>query len=73
MREVQMMKLQMIGDLAALLIERYPSLTMEQAMSEVFNSDMFEKVMDEGTGLYYQSPRYVLSYFITELKTGKLG
>jgi hypothetical protein len=73
MREIQMMKMQMIGDLAALLIERNPSLTMEQAMSEVFNSDTYEKVMDEGTGLYYQSPRYVFSYFITELKTGKLG
>jgi hypothetical protein len=39
----------------------------------VFNSDTYEKVMDEGTGLYYQSPRYVFSYLITELKTGKLG
>jgi hypothetical protein len=73
MREVQMMKMQMIGDLAALLIERDPSLTMEQAMSVVFNSDTYEKVMDEGTGLYYQSPRYVFSYLTTELKTGKLG
>lgn len=33
MREIQFMKLQMIGDLAALLIERDPSLTMEQTMS----------------------------------------
>jgi hypothetical protein len=73
MREVQMMKLQMIGDLAALLIECNPSLTMEQAMSVVFNSDTYEKVMDECTGLYYQSPRYVFSYLSTELKTGKLG
>jgi hypothetical protein len=73
MREVQMMKMQMIGDLAALLIERDPSLTMEQAMSVVFNSDTYEKVMDEDTGLYYQSSRYVFSYLTTELKTGKLG
>jgi hypothetical protein len=68
-----MMKMQMIGDLAALLIERDPSLTMEQAMSVVFNSDTYEKVMDEDTGLYYQSSRYVFSYLTTELKTGKLG
>jgi hypothetical protein len=73
MKEIQFMKLQMIGDLAALLIERDPSLTMEQAMSVVFNSDTYEKVMDEGTGLYFQSPRYVFSYLSTELETGKLG
>jgi hypothetical protein len=42
-------------------------------MSVVFNSDTYEKVMDEDTGLYYQSSRYVFSYLTTELKTGKLG
>jgi hypothetical protein len=73
MREIQFMKLHMIGDLAALLIERDPSLTMEQAMSIVFNSETYEKVMNEETGLYYQSPRYVFSYLTTELETGKLG
>jgi hypothetical protein len=67
------MKLQMVGDLALLLIEKDPSLTMEQAMATVFNSETYEKLMDERTGLYYQSPRYVFSYLTTELETGKLG
>jgi hypothetical protein len=72
-REVLLMKLQMVGDLALLLIEKDPSLTMEQAMATVFNSETYEKLMDERTGLYYQSPRYVFSYLTTELETGKLG
>jgi hypothetical protein len=73
MREVLLMKLQVVGDLALLLIEKDPSLTMEQAMTTVFNSETYEKLMDERTGLYYQSPRYVFSYLTTELETGKLG
>lgn len=44
---------------------------MEQALSTVFNSDTYRKIMDERTGLYYQSSKYVFSFLEDELKTRK--
>jgi len=35
-------------------------LTMEQAMETVYSSHTFEKVERPSTGLYYQSPVYVM-------------
>lgn len=63
----------MVKNLALLMVEKDPSLTMEQALSIVFNSETYQKMMDEETRLYYQSPRYVFSFLETELNTGKMG
>lgn len=72
MNEKTEMKADMVKNLALLLLEQDNRLTMEQALSLVFNSDTYRKVMDERTKLYYQSPRYVFAFLEEELKNGKL-
>lgn len=71
MNEKTIMKADMVKSLALLLMEQN-ELTMEQALSVVFNSDTYGKVMDDKTRLYYQSPRYVYSFLEAELKKGKM-
>lgn len=48
-------------------------MSVEEAFDILFNSELFEKLSDPASGLYFQNPRYVLSYLDKELKTGKLG
>ena len=59
MNEKTEMKIDMVKSLAFLLAKQDAKLSMEQALSIVFNSDTYWKVMDEQTHLYYQSPKYV--------------
>ena len=72
MNEKTEMKADMIKNLAILLIEQHNSLTLEQALSTVFNSDTYQKVMDDRTHFYYQSPKYVFAFLENELTKGKL-
>ena len=71
MNEKQEMMADMMRSLALLVLEQNKELTMEQALSKVFNSDVYGKVMDESTQLYYQSPRYVFTFLDEELKAGR--
>ena len=66
------MKADMVKNLALLLMAQDQSLTMEQALSAVFNSDTYQKVQDERTTFYYQSPQYVFSFLENELKSGRI-
>lgn len=72
MSEREQMTLDMVKNLALLLQEDNPSLTMEQALSLVINSDTYQRILNDNTQLYYQSPRYVYSFLSGELKTGKI-
>lgn len=73
MSEQAQMKMDMVKSLALLLLDKDTTLSMEQALSAVFNSDTYQKMMEDKTKLYYQSPRYVFSFLETELTTGKMG
>ena len=55
-----------------MLLEHNEEMSMEQALSIVFNSDTYQKMMDDRTRLYYQSPMYVFAFLDQELKQGKL-
>lgn len=72
MNEKTEMKIDMVKNLAFLLAKQDAKLSMEQALSIVFNSDTYWKVMDERTHFYYQSPKYVFSFLEEELKRGKI-
>jgi hypothetical protein len=50
----------------------YLSDNIEQALAIVFNSDTYQKVLNEKTKLYFQSPRYVFSFLESELTKGKM-
>lgn len=73
MNEKKTMMADMVKSLALLLMEKQSELPMEQALSIVFNSDTYRKVIDEKAKLYYQSPRYVYSFLEAELKNGRMG
>lgn len=36
--------------------------SLEEAIDRVYTSPIYEKLSDATTGLFFQSPRYVLSY-----------
>lgn len=72
MSEKDLMIADMVKDLAILLMEQNHELTMEQSLASVFNSDTYQKILNEKTTLYYQSPRYVFSFLDNELKSGRM-
>lgn len=72
MSEQEQMKLDMVKNLALLLMDDNPQLSMEQALATVINSDTYQRLLRDATGLYYQSPRYVYSFLDSELKTGRV-
>lgn len=41
-------------------------LSLEEAMDTLFNSSTFDKLENEKTGLYYQSPVYIMDMLSTE-------
>ena len=73
MSEREMMTMDMVKNLAILLTEQQPELTLEEAMSRVINSETYQLVLNDNTRLYYQSPRYVFSFLDSELRNGKVG
>jgi len=73
MNEKMEMMADMVKNLALLLMEQDRELTLEQALSVVFNSDTYRKLTETQTGLYAQSPRYVFAYLKEELTTGKMA
>ena len=44
--------------------------SIEKAMEIVYNSQIFEKLSDEETGLYKESPSFIYELLIDELKEG---
>jgi hypothetical protein len=73
MNEKEQMKLDMVKHLALRLVADQPDLTMEQALATVINSETYQRLQRDTTGLYYQSPGYVYSFLQNELKTAKVS
>lgn len=71
MSEIDEMKYDMVSNLASLLIGDNPGMSLECALDEVLNSDTYQKLLNDKTGLYYQSARYVYSFLTNECQTGK--
>lgn len=72
MNELTEMKADMVKELAILLMRQNKDMEINEALAIVFNSDTYQKVMDDKAGLYYQSPRYVFSFLDSEIKNGKI-
>lgn len=56
-----------------LLIMRDYNVSMLDAFGIIYNSELYERLQDVETGLYYQSPLYVYSYLQDELRKGKIA
>ena len=59
-----------IDDVARYLIED-TGVSVIEALDTVYHSQLYDKLMDTETGLYYQSPAYCYEYLKHELKYGK--
>ena len=73
MNEAIEMKAYMVNRLAMMLLEHNQEMSMEQALGVVFNSDTYQKIMNDKTRFYYKSPLYVYAYLDQELKEGKIN
>ena len=71
-QQIQLMKDDLCTELAGYLVDDY-HYDPQQAIDVLYTSETFERLQDNATGLYYQSPRYVFSFLQTELQTGKVG
>ena len=66
MTDIQYMNECMMRDLAMMLIKKY-NVSLSEALDILYNSETFEKLRDERTGLYFQSPVYVFDFLQKEL------
>ena len=73
MNEAIEMKAYMVNRLAMMLLEHNQEMSMEQALGVVFNSDTYQKIMNDKTRFYSQSPLYVYADLDQELKEGKIN
>lgn len=62
----------LIERLALLVMEEY-KLSLIDALSLVYHSQLYEKIMDLETGLYYQSALYNYNLLRRELTLGKIA
>ena len=69
--EKTFMKEYVAKNLIALMMEKY-KYPIETAFEVLYNSDTFQKLSDDKTGLYFQSPNYVFTYLDNEIENGKL-
>ncbi len=60
-REVKYLQEQITIRMIQILTEEQ-GYSLEDAFNKVYTSPIYEKLGDAQTGLFYQSPRYVLSY-----------
>lgn len=61
-----------IKDMATWLMEDF-KYSLEEALDCVYNSELFEKLQDVNTGLYYQSSSYNYELLKNEMKYGKIA
>jgi hypothetical protein len=62
-QEFNRLKEQLTVSLIQILVEEH-GYSLEDAFDRVYTSPIFEKLSNPNTGLFFQSPRYVLSYLI---------
>lgn len=64
-QDFEYMKEGIIRDVLTILVEER-GLAVPQAFALLYNSQTFQKLESPATGLYFQSPRYVLSFLDSE-------
>lgn len=70
--QITILQEDLCAELVEILMEQW-GYSMQEALSVLYNSDIFSLIQDVGTGLYYQSSGYVYSLLEEELKTGKIA
>jgi len=71
-QQKQLMKDDICVELAGYLVDDY-NYSLEEALDVLYTSETFERLQNDATGLYYQSPGYVYSFLQNELKTARVA
>lgn len=58
------------ADIAELLSNDF-GMSVSEALDTLYNSDTYAKLINQATGLYFQSTQYVYSFLKNELATGR--
>ena len=69
--QIQLMKDDLCTELAGLLMDDY-HYDPQEAIDVLYTSETFERLQDDATGLYYQSPGYVYSFLQNELNIARV-
>ncbi len=69
-KEQQMMEY-MVQDLVEMLTETQ-GIEYDQAMHTIYDSEIYEKLLDAETGLYRESPAYVYGLLQDEMNFGHI-
>ena len=69
--QIQLLKDDLCTEVAGFLVDDY-HYDPQQAIDVLYTSETFERLQDNATGLYYQSPGYVYSFLQNELNTAKV-
>ena len=59
-------------NLVLLVMEKF-GYSITEAMDVVYNSELYEKILDLETGLYYQSAGYNFDLLHNEILTGRVA
>lgn len=63
----QLLKDELTAEIAGFLVDDF-NFSPEKAIDVLYTSETFDRLQDDSTGLYYQSPGYVYSFLLDELK-----
>ncbi|MBQ9822577.1 MAG: hypothetical protein IJM58_10685 [Muribaculaceae bacterium] len=69
--QIQLLKDDLCVELVGCLVDDL-HYTPQEAIDVLYTSETFERLQDDATGLYYQSPGYVFSFLQNELKTARV-
>lgn len=61
----------MTRDLTIMLMERR-NMSLSDALDTLYNSETYEKLSDQRSGLYFQAPGYVYDFLDKEIEYGKM-
>ena len=70
--QIRILKDDLCVELAGYLVDDY-HYTPDEAIGVLYTSETFERLQDDATGLYYQSPGYVYSFLLNELTTARVA
>ena len=70
--ETQFLIDSLVEHLTLRVMEEY-GLSITEALSLVYNSQLYEKIVDVETGLYYQSASYNYNLLRREIMLGKIA
>lgn len=70
--QISLLKDELCIELAGFLMDEF-QMSPQEAIDTLYTSETFERLQDDSTGLYYQSPGYVYSFLQNELLNARVA